>query len=826
MSTLFRALGIRKTLKLFTCLLGESKVVLVSKHYTLLTIASETLTQLMEPFQWHHIYIPILPAGLLGFLEAPTPFIVGVHADYRPCMDDLEEVTVVDLDSGKIKNGGHPALLPTAMLVRLEEKLQRILDPQLVDMDMAFPFPLTDSSLGVTYGKCAMAPERGDQMVNAQLKMAFLEEWICLFKDYAGYVSFIRKFPEPVTIFNKERFIKDNQEASVFLIAFFDTQAFAMFLETHNGRVDSPFERINRERKCGVSHNEVLDPALLLDPVLLPLPATLYPSDLAPFSPSGYSMGPFESALFLKLQDAKISQCHVPSPNHESLKSFEISVSPKESVIEGESKQVQEKALGADGPFIEECLRLVLSEQPLSYDRAGYFESVLQLEPARLLFATALKRESKRLGLAELQRTSFEQLVAFSRGFLEKAQEHNDYSSPTIFLSVTRFFKVKGEEEFLDSRTNDLPIWQSKYFWEGAFFQSVSHERRQLPKEFLAGQPLAVPWSSLTNEEQSKLVMQEANLLFGVLGIFAHHMLNSGVSIEEASSFLLQMCRLCDIDFEQTNELQTLLKSMAQLNQNLSCETDTVIKEESTVAKGNPGLEYFVSSKRASNNSSFSRRLMEQQDLVHSREVRDGLNIRTLSGHKKGISAMDLQLPLLVSGSVDGQICLWNMQKASYSPFAFQAHSDRITGIILTKELLISASQDARVIVWSHKTGQIIHNLNSHTKAINSIHHRNGLLLSASDDTLVKGRKNTPAFRFIKSDLWKLGISPTALLQNSRDTKVQFCAFNGLMICNLLPVRRTKPSAYGTWRVAVACEHWKGITIGLRQFSPAQNWAC
>lgn len=69
----------------------------------MLTIAAEAITQLMLPFQWHHIYIPILPSDLLAFMEAPTPYIIGIHAEYRHEMDDFNDVNFVNLDTGEIR---------------------------------------------------------------------------------------------------------------------------------------------------------------------------------------------------------------------------------------------------------------------------------------------------------------------------------------------------------------------------------------------------------------------------------------------------------------------------------------------------------------------------------------------------------------------------------------------------------------------------------------------------------------------------------------------------------------------------------------------------
>lgn len=36
-----------------------------------------------------YVFIPILPASLLDFLTAPTPFLMGVHTSYQ---DELPEM--------------------------------------------------------------------------------------------------------------------------------------------------------------------------------------------------------------------------------------------------------------------------------------------------------------------------------------------------------------------------------------------------------------------------------------------------------------------------------------------------------------------------------------------------------------------------------------------------------------------------------------------------------------------------------------------------------------------------------------------------------------
>ena len=62
----------------------------------------ESITNLMYPFKWPHVYVPILPPSLENFLDAPVPYIMGL---LRPTTD-LElykhgSVGILDIDHGK-----------------------------------------------------------------------------------------------------------------------------------------------------------------------------------------------------------------------------------------------------------------------------------------------------------------------------------------------------------------------------------------------------------------------------------------------------------------------------------------------------------------------------------------------------------------------------------------------------------------------------------------------------------------------------------------------------------------------------------------------------
>jgi hypothetical protein len=59
----------------------EFQVLVISNSYQEMMLVSESLTSLLLPFQWQHVYVPILPSILgLHYLDAPTPYIMGINA--------------------------------------------------------------------------------------------------------------------------------------------------------------------------------------------------------------------------------------------------------------------------------------------------------------------------------------------------------------------------------------------------------------------------------------------------------------------------------------------------------------------------------------------------------------------------------------------------------------------------------------------------------------------------------------------------------------------------------------------------------------------------
>ncbi|XP_041113197.1 DENN domain-containing protein 5B-like isoform X4 [Polyodon spathula] len=100
----FELLGVENLVQVFTCVLLEMQILLYSQDYQRLMTVAEGITTLLFPFQWQHVYVPILPASLLHFLDAPVPYLMGLQSKEGTDRSKLElpqeaNLCFVDIDN-------------------------------------------------------------------------------------------------------------------------------------------------------------------------------------------------------------------------------------------------------------------------------------------------------------------------------------------------------------------------------------------------------------------------------------------------------------------------------------------------------------------------------------------------------------------------------------------------------------------------------------------------------------------------------------------------------------------------------------------------------
>lgn len=101
---LTKVITIENLLLLFSCALNEFQVLIVSDSYYNLMLVSECLITLLNPFKWQHVYVPILPSKLgLHYLDAPTPFIMGINSRLRNFIKTKRMACYFDCDSKNLE---------------------------------------------------------------------------------------------------------------------------------------------------------------------------------------------------------------------------------------------------------------------------------------------------------------------------------------------------------------------------------------------------------------------------------------------------------------------------------------------------------------------------------------------------------------------------------------------------------------------------------------------------------------------------------------------------------------------------------------------------
>lgn len=154
---LFASLSVANVMVVIGCLLQETRVALVSRHYALLTPVAEALVSLLFPFRWQGLYIPIMPYSLLDILDSPVPFLLGMHSRYLkeiPKGQRPQGVVFVDLDKDIVHLGmddethsgprGTPSL-PEKDAMKLKTKLDMFAAP-------AYLLPDNGRVGGITHG--------------------------------------------------------------------------------------------------------------------------------------------------------------------------------------------------------------------------------------------------------------------------------------------------------------------------------------------------------------------------------------------------------------------------------------------------------------------------------------------------------------------------------------------------------------------------------------------------------------------------------------------------------------------------------------------------
>ncbi|CAJ1955099.1 unnamed protein product [Cylindrotheca closterium] len=200
-----RLLGGEGLVFLLAAVLTECKILIHSRDTADIAMVAEVITALVYPFTWSLPYIPILPLGMLEFVEAPLSFILGIPTCNLQLIDPyaLEDIVVIDLDNGIsplefLESGRRsskierktPTPLPANVATNISKAWHRLLRAE-EEVEEQFG--------NAMLGEQSLPRLEGESLAEREFRISVAIEISSLFRGYDDCVG---------PVFNRDKFLK------------------------------------------------------------------------------------------------------------------------------------------------------------------------------------------------------------------------------------------------------------------------------------------------------------------------------------------------------------------------------------------------------------------------------------------------------------------------------------------------------------------------------------------------------------------------------------------------------------------------------------------
>lgn len=248
LAPIFQLFDIKTVIHLVALILCEYRVLIHSSQFSLLCPFAEGLCALIYPFRWQHPYVPILPRVLSEYLQAPLPYILGVHTSWLPELLENgrpEHLVIVDIDRGAIQlQESQGPMLPSRLTKGLYQRIKRIIHPEVFDQGGA---DLVDGLVGsgsALHDDPRSSSIHWDAGIEKQVRVEFVCFLSAMLMGYRDCLFFVN---QKLPVFNKRRYFStcaSDNEVVPFVTRLFCTQAFQGFLENHSSLELSVFHSV------------------------------------------------------------------------------------------------------------------------------------------------------------------------------------------------------------------------------------------------------------------------------------------------------------------------------------------------------------------------------------------------------------------------------------------------------------------------------------------------------------------------------------------------------------------------------------------------------
>ena len=219
---------IKNIIRIFRLLLFEKKIIFIDDDYSRLSNVMNSFLSLIYPFQWPHVYIPIMTIPMIKYLETFLPFLVGIHSSFIPHIktilsknsNEKEQVYLIFVGEDKIR---------ISDFFKEDKKMKKshFLHKNLTNLPI-WAYILLEHLLKGIKSKMKSIKNEEVQQLNFEMQNSFIEIFVEMFADYNKYIYLVGED----AIFNRNLFLsKRSVFEKKFFNEFLDTQMFLQFKE-------------------------------------------------------------------------------------------------------------------------------------------------------------------------------------------------------------------------------------------------------------------------------------------------------------------------------------------------------------------------------------------------------------------------------------------------------------------------------------------------------------------------------------------------------------------------------------------------------------------
>ncbi|GAA0164648.1 guanyl-nucleotide exchange factor [Lithospermum erythrorhizon] len=762
---LVQCLDVDNFIKLFTSVLLERRILLRSNKYSLLTLASEAICHLIYPFRWQHVYIPLLFFSGVDYIDAPTPYMMGLHSGVDTAGLMMDGVVIVDLEHNRVTTTEEIPDVPEPEYNLLRDEIIKLLYPNLVGIDQMKNIPGPNHS--DQWPRTGNRPWGEDHDI--QLRLIFLKFFSSIL---GGYRNFIEN--TATQVFNAQAFLKmrsraTSQPPDPMITQFLESQGFMDYLERGLGSEESSNNLLDKMQDAiGRGQNPL---SILPSPPEEPEIITVSDTG-AGIKGTGtgtkYCYDRFPATIRSEEQEEKRKQLLASasgaleysgklSNSPSVVGGRDSSLSPRERAAERE-RMVLDIKVKLQGLWLR-LLKLGATDDPLSSFEYGTILALIESDAEGIGgsgFVECIREHIHSGWSCHLTEEQFIAVKELLKTAIARAISRNDMATTRDALEVSaEMFKkdINNVPDYVERHLRSISIWEELRFWEGYF-------------DYLM-------------DRFSSRSANYAALVTTVLIIVATHMAGLGLPDTDAWFMVETIAGKNNIGYKHMIKLRGYLSHIRQLcigywglysvkSQSLTSYglpsprsqdvTDDSQQPAEASGVGRSWVQSMFSRETKSRGRSFRNWGSDSGNVGASEsgtpKKQPHTNFRMLRGHSGAVTALhcvtrrevwDLigdreDAGFFISGSTDCTVKVWDPSlRGSELRATLRGHTGTVRAINSDRSKIVTGSDDKSILVWDKQTTQLLEELKGHGSQVSYSRMLSGeRVLTASHDGTIK----------------------------------------------------------------------------------------